>query len=131
MTRENTNTVINRLIEDAMYIPKWVDKKNTLHINIFNTISDLITELTYIANPKFLSWKSIRQFNIDFTDIESNIENLKDLTLYIDSKNYLTEIIDKYIDIALDLEEFEILQNFVRFKQIRYNEGTNNNLLTD
>jgi hypothetical protein len=102
---------INRI---AIEIPDWINSKDKIHHSVFVIMSEVIGSSTYLVTNKIYTDKQIINFNnkiaqdIDF--IITLCENERELMLLC-----FDRIIESYTEfkaIAVDLELFEVAQNF-------------------
>jgi hypothetical protein len=119
-TRPQIIQLFNECMEDANTVPLFINLNKKEHKLPAETISSLISELSYLIKPIFINEKDIFNFVIGFELMASiGFDGIKSLTLYLCCNGYINDIIDEYIINANKLEEYETVKNFTIFKKLR------------
>lgn len=119
MTRTNLNLLFNKVISDSTTQPLFINKRKKEHKEAQVIIGNLISELSYLVQDRFMTDKEVYRFILNWYEILMGFDNLESITLYFTCLDYVNKLIDNYIKAAENLEEYEALSNLIKFKQLR------------
>lgn len=107
------------MMKDATKKPQFLSAKDLSHRAIHNCLSSAIIELTAIAKPIILSSKQLLDiwFNFEFSFDVINTE-CKNLLIFWKIEFYMEELIDKWLNYAVEEEEYEIAENINTIKNL-------------
>jgi hypothetical protein len=116
---KKTTKLFDIMSKDATTRPKFLDSKNLEHRAIHNCLASAIIELTPITKPIILNMKQLMDiwFNFEFCFDVINTE-CKDLLIFWKIEDYMEGLIDKWLTIAVEEEEYEIAENINTIKNL-------------
>lgn len=114
-----TSQLFSQLVEDSKVIPPFINTRSREHHRAFNTLSTLIMLLTTLTTNTILTDKQIWTFLVEFEDMASAFDEITSLPLFMHCNYYINNIVEKSIQRALDLEEYENVSNLQRFLDLR------------
>lgn len=125
--RESLTELFNECLREANTKPPFINNNNKAHKKPYETISSLISELTYLIKPMFINEKDIFSFLIGFEIVASEgFDSISSMTLYFSCINYINNFVDRYLIMANDTEEYETAKNFKVFRELRNKYQTRN-----
>lgn len=118
-TRMTLNSLINTVISDSTRQPVFIKKNRKEHKEAYNIISTLLTELLYLIQDRFLTDKEVYKFIMNWYEIYMGFDLIESINLYFTSVIYINEMLDKYMLIAEQTEEYEVLSNLTKFIELK------------
>ena len=118
-TRMTLSLLINTVISDSTKQPAFIKRNKKEHKETQMIISNLLIELLYLVQDRFLTEKEIYKFIIDWYEIYMGFDLIESINLYFTSVIYISETLDKYITTAEQTEEYEVLSNLIKFKELK------------
>ena len=116
---KNLEIIFDEILRDSFIIPNWIDPKRKDDKLVYDITGSLISELTYLMKEHFIDDKMLFKFTLGYYNMVIQMDSIKDISLYLRSWMYINDLINKYIDMAVNLEEFEIASNLTRFKKTK------------
>ena len=116
---KNLEIIFDEILRDSFIIPNWIDPKRKDDKLVYDITGSLISELTYLMKEHFIDDKMLFKFTLNYYNMVIQMDSIKDISLYLRSWMYINDLINKYIDMAVNLEEFEIASNLTRFKKTK------------
>lgn len=118
-TRANLSLLFNKVISDATTQPPFINKRKKDHKEAFIIIGNLLSEISYLVQDRFMTDKEVYKFILNWYEIYMGFDCLESITLYFSCTGYINNMIDSYIKIAEITEEYEVLSNLTKFKDLK------------
>jgi len=118
-TRTTLSSLINTVVSDSTKQPAFIKRNRKEHKETQMIIGNLLSELLYLVQDRFLTDKEVYKFIMDWYEIYMGFDLIESINLYFTSLCYINEMLDKYILIAEQTEEYEVLSNLIKFKELK------------
>ena len=122
-TRSTLGQLYNECIKDSKTIPSFLNLKISEHKLVLTVLTNCIIHLSELIVPTFKNDKQIHAHLIKWYEIMMGFdETASSLGLYMNCYSHLNDLLDKYISMALSIEEYESLSNLMKFVKFKNEE---------
>ncbi len=119
MTKKNVTQIYDQMIIDSKQKPDFLNMRNQIHKDMRMGITSLIIEMTALIKPYVLKWSCINDVWMNYEFEWDTIEVVcRDIIIYFKIEDYLVNLLDKWLELTIDLEEYEVAENLNNFKRI-------------
>ena len=123
-TRTNLGELYKIIHKDASKIPPFINTKSDEHHTAYLVLSDLISYLSNLVQPRVLSDKELWKHLIEFEEIALGFCMIESMPLFLTIEAYLSKRISLYESWAIEYDEFETAANLKKFYDMRQNYST-------
>lgn len=110
-----TEEIYNSIIEDSKRIPSFINTRSKEHKMAFDILSNLIFMTSTLIQDHFLTENQVVYFVGEFEETASQFDDINSMTLFMSCNQYITNLIQRYHDEALENERYEVAANLKRF----------------
>jgi len=105
--------------DDLKNIPYFIDTRSNRHKNIWSILQIVIRIISRLSNEQILTDKKIQTY-IDQTNecVVLILNSIDDPELEIEISHYILTLLEKYEQMALDMELYEVCSNISRYKKL-------------
>lgn len=110
----------NEFMKDITKIPYFIDGKSSLHKNIWEHLQMIVRIISKLSSEAILPQTTIERLILSTSQYLYYINELNKDARIIDFEiaHYILSLIEKYEEIALDLELYEVCENLKNYKSI-------------
>jgi hypothetical protein len=117
--KKNVTEIYDQMIIDAKQKPDFLNMRNQLHKDMRGGITSLIIEMTALIKPYVLKTNCLNDIWLNYEFEWDTIEVVcRDIIIYFKIEDYLVNLLDKWLELTIDLEEYEVAENLNNFKRI-------------
>jgi hypothetical protein len=117
--RSSIGEVYDTMIRDSTTKPPFLNMRKQMDKDLRDNISSIIIEATAAVKPYVLNDKQITDIYINVQFEWEIIETVcRDIIVYFKAEKYIDDLFIKWIELASDLEEYEIAENLNKIKAI-------------
>lgn len=118
-TRATLTEIYDLMIKDAKHKPSFLDMRKLIDKDLRDTISSIIVELTACVKPYVITDKCAVDIYVNFEFEWDCIEAVcADLMVYFKLNHYMNTLMEKWIDLGIELEEYEFVENINKVKKL-------------
>lgn len=117
--KKNVTEIYDQMIIDSKQKPDFLDMRKQVHKDMRMGITSLIIEMTALIKPYVLKSSCINDVWLNYEFEWDTIEVIcRDIIIYFKIEDYLVNLLDKWLELTIDLEEYEVAENLNNFKRI-------------
>lgn len=117
--RPSIGEVYDMMIRDSTTKPSFLNMRKQIDKDLRDNISSIITEATAAVKPYVLNNKQIDDIYVNVQFEWEIIETIcRDIIVYFKAEKYIDDLFIKWIQLASELEEYEIAENLNKVKGI-------------
>ncbi len=117
--RPSIGEVYDMMIRDSTTKPSFLNMRKQIDKDLRDNISSIITEATAAVKPYVLNNKQIDDIYVNVQFEWEIIETIcRDIIVYFKAEKYIDDLFIKWIQLASELEEYEIAENLNKVKVI-------------
>jgi hypothetical protein len=118
--KENNELVSIRdtMLKDISSVPYWVDTKKIEDVEVWNCVRSIISIISKCTAPRILTERTINNYIFEVNEYILDITLLAiEESIEIESSHFVINAIEKYLQLAVELEQYEICENLFNFKK--------------
>lgn len=113
--------VRNLITKDLGQLPYFINTSSELSKNTWSYLKFILRIISKLTNDRVLSDTKVSEYNSDVQEaITLMIDGLSDDSYIVDISVYLSACMECYENKALELELYEVCENFKKFKILYY-----------
>jgi hypothetical protein len=117
--RPSIGEVYDMMVRDSTTKPSFLNMRKQIDKELRDNISSIITEATAAVKPYVLNNKQIDDIYVNVQFEWEIIETIcRDIIVYFKAEKYIDDLFIKWIQLASELEEYEIAENLNKVKGI-------------
>jgi hypothetical protein len=121
MTKESNKDLSklrSEMDKDVTMVPCWVNTRNMIDKEVWGCVVEIIKVVSKLSSTRVLADRTIEGYIIEVNEYVLDIVMLADQEeIEIESSHYILNCIEKYLQMAVELELYESAENLFNFKK--------------
>jgi len=119
MNKKTVTEIFDIIMKDSQKKPEFLNMHKADHKQVRQALTSCIVELSTLIKPFIIKNNGINDIYNTFDGEWEWVEtSITDIVIYFKCEEYIGDLIDKWLDISIDMEEYEVAENINNFKII-------------